>query len=401
MIYPRTLDLPTQHSFFLFGPRGTGKSTLIELWMENLRRKAKVTIQAIDLLDPRTEARYSLDPGLLKQEIEATPAGSQLWVVIDEVQKVPDLLDIAHWAIHKKKALFCLTGSSARKLKRGAANLLAGRAFDLRLHPLTSRELGADFQLEQSLRFGSLPGLFSIQKDSDKERFLDSYIQTYLREEIQLEQIVRNVTRFRRFLSFAGQMNTKVLNFSKISDISGVDDKSVNRYFEILEDTLVGLLLEPFDRSIRARQSQKPKFYLFDTGVACQMREDFSGRLSPSTSLFGDLFEQWVILECHRLRDYLETRDQFLYLRTKDDSEIDLIIERRGIAPMLIEIKSSTRITDSDLRHLKSLSKDMKHSRKLVICREPSARITSDGIEILPLHLALQELYPPPAPASK
>ncbi len=284
-----------------------------------------------DMMPAGAEARYSLEPGLLKQEIEAFAGKNDLWVVIDEVQKVPALLDIAHWAIQKKKALFCLTGSSARKLKRGAANLLAGRAFDLHLHPLTGRELGQDFKLEQ---------------------------------------IVRNVTRFRRFLSFAGQMNTKVLNFSRISEISGVDDKSVNRYFEILEDTLIGLLLEPLERTIRTRQRQKPKFYLFDIGVACQMREDCGGKLSPSTSLFGELFEQWVILECHRLRDYLETRDQFSYLRTKDDAEIDLIVERRGVAPILIEIKSGTRVAESDLRHLRSLSGSLKHSRKIVISRE-------------------------------
>jgi predicted AAA+ superfamily ATPase len=394
MVYQRLLRLPAGHSFFLFGPRGTGKSTLVEGWMGEIAARPSVRVVHIDLLDPTVEARYSLDPGRLKQEIEVHPAGSKLWVVIDEVQKVPALLDVAHWAIHKKKAQFCLTGSSARKLKRGAANLLAGRAFDLHLYPLTARELGRDFKLESALRYGTLPGHFSIKEPQDKERFLESYIQTYLREEIQLEQIVRNITRFRRFLSFAGQMNTKVLSFSKIAEASGVDEKSVNRYFEILEDTLVGVLLEPYDRSIRSRQRQKPKFYLFDTGVACQMREDYQGRLLPGTSIFGELFEQWVVLECHRLRDYFETRDQFYYLRTKDEAEVDLIIERRGLAPVLVEIKSSERVNDSDLRHLRSLSKDLKHSRKLVLCRETKARVTDDGIEILPFLDGLAELYP-------
>ncbi|MEN9722770.1 MAG: hypothetical protein RJB38_756 [Pseudomonadota bacterium] len=362
--------------------------------MDELRKSAlKIDLIHIDLLDPRTEARYSLDPGLLREELEAAPSGPR-WCVIDEVQKVPALLDVAHWAMHQKKANFSLTGSSARKLKRGAANLLAGRAFNLHLYPLTMRELGKDFHLESALRFGTLPGLTHLDSSADKSRFLDGYIQTYLKEEIQLEQIVRNISRFRRFLSFAGQMNTKVLNFSKISASSGVDQKSINRYFEILEDTLIGTLLEPYEPSIRARQLKKPKFYLFDTGVACQMREDFQGRLIPSTSLFGELFEQWFIMECHRLRDYCETRDHFSYLRTKDDAEIDLIIERPGQSPILIEIKSSTSVGDHDLRHIRALSRSLKHSRAIVVSRESRARKAAGGIEILPFSQALRELYP-------
>jgi predicted AAA+ superfamily ATPase len=394
MVYPRLLELPSDHSFFLFGARGTGKSTLLDSWMDRLQSsRSRLEILHLDLLDPRTEARYSLDPGLLRQELEA-PSALPRWCVIDEVQKIPALLDVAHWAIQKKRAHFALTGSSARKLKRGMANLLAGRAFDLHLHPLTSRELGTDFQLEKNLRFGSLPGVFGLTNDADRERFLEGYVQTYLKEEIQLEQIVRNVTRFRQFLAFAGQMNGKVLSYSKISAASGVDQKSVNRYFEILEDTLIGLFLEPYERSVRVRQSQKPKFYLFDTGVTCQMLEDFSGRLVPSTAFFGELFEQWFILECHRLNDYLEMRDRFFYLRTKDDAEIDLIIERKGMAPILVEIKSSTSIHDSDLKTLRSLSQDMRHSRAVVISREARARRTPDGIEILPFAQALEEFYP-------
>ncbi len=388
MTYKRLCELPTNHSFFLFGPRGTGKSTLLEEWKSTALTTS--SILHLDLLDPATEERYAMNPSLLGEELEAS---SVRWCVIDEVQKVPSLLDIAHSMIQKKKIHFALTGSSARKLKRGRANLLAGRAFDLKLHPMTYFELGKDFNLAETLRYGSLPGLLELETPKDKIRFLESYTRTYLKEEIQLEQIVRNVQRFRRFLAFAGQMNTKILSFSKLSAASGVDEKSVGRYFEILEDTLVGLILEPYDKSIRKRQKQRPKFYLFDTGIACQLREDLAGNLRTSSSLFGEIFEQWFILECHRLRDYRENGDQFYFLQTKDDSEIDLIIERKGQSPLLIEIKSAEVVTDDHLRHLRAFKKIAKHSRAMVVTRESRPRITSDGIEILPYGHALKDLY--------
>lgn len=390
MVYKRLIELPKNHSFFLFGPRGTGKTTLIREWSKNLGKSSRITF--IDLLDPATEERYAVSPGRLKEELAASQQ-TRHWCIIDEIQKIPALLDVAHWAIENKKVNFALTGSSARKLKRGRGNLLAGRAFDFKLHPFSCYELGDDFDLNSTLRFGSLPGIFALESAQDKIRFLESYSRTYLREEIQIEQLVRNVQRFRRFLSFAAQMNAKILNFAKLSATSGVDPKSVNRYFEILEDTLVGVLLEPYDRSIRRRQSQKPKFYLFDTGITCQLREDFSGELKPSSSFYGELFEQWFILECHRLRDYYETRDHFYYLSTKDGAEIDLIIERAGQPPVLVEIKSSTQISHEHTRHLVAFKKEFKRSRAIVACLESKARLTDDGVEILPYSQLLHELW--------
>ncbi|MBI3534778.1 MAG: AAA family ATPase, partial [Deltaproteobacteria bacterium] len=218
--YKRTLHLPIQNSFILLGPRGTGKSTLLDVWKVDIfDPKYKESILTLDLLDPDCEERYSLRPVHLKEEIEES--GSKIkWVIIDEAQKIPQLLDIAQWSIQKKKICFAITGSSARKLKRGSANLLAGRAHAFHLHPFTHEELGSDFKLDDIIGFGSLPEVFSFKTEIEKKRYLKSYCQTYLREEIQLEQIVRNMQRFRKFLNFAAQMNGQILNFSKMSRLS-------------------------------------------------------------------------------------------------------------------------------------------------------------------------------------
>jgi predicted AAA+ superfamily ATPase len=398
MVYDRIVhSLPT-HSCFLFGPRGTGKSTLLERWKSKI---PSPDILSIDLLNPEEEEQFLLRPARLRELLEASPEASKdaskpkvRWCMIDEIQKVPALLDVVHWALQRKLCQFILTGSSARKLKRNNANLLAGRAFDLHLHPLTERELGTDFDLNQAINYGTLPEVFSFSSSEEKQRFLTSYTRTYLKEEIQVEQIVRNVQRFRKFLSFAAQMNTKILNFSKLSHASGVDPKSINRYFEILEDTLVGHLLEPYDLSVRRRQTQKPKFYLFDTGISRSLREDLVGEAHPRSSVFGELFEQWFFLECLRYRDYYETGDEFFYLQTKDQAEIDLIIHRKGIRPILIEIKSTETATPEHVRHLERFSKVIKHSRAILVCRESKPRKLPSGVEILPYRSALEELFP-------
>lgn len=386
----RLLRLPRNHSFFLLGPRGTGKSTLLRSWRKTLGTAESATL-FLDLLDPDLEARYSVRPALLREEIEANK--KLKWVILDEVQKIPTLLDVAHWAIEARKIHFALTGSSARKLKRGRGNLLAGRAFNFQLDSLTHRELAKNFDLDEALRWGTLPTLLELPKNEDKVRYLTSYAQTYLKEEIQVEQLVRRIERFRQFLPFAAQANATVLNFSKISGQSGVDEKSIQRYFEILEETLIGFWLEPFQRSVRKRQLRKPKFYLFDTGVARALDGSVRTPLNAGTSIYGHLFETWIVGEIRRLSAALEKGFELSYLTTKDGVEIDLIVERPGQSLVLIEIKSSTQVTVDDCRHLRSLGAEFPKALKWVVSREKTPRKASDGIEILPWRTAFERLF--------
>jgi predicted AAA+ superfamily ATPase len=215
------------------------------------------------------------------------------WVVIDEIQKIPALLDVVHSLAKNKSLKFALSGSSARKLKRGAANLLAGRAFKYVCHPLLHSELGASFSMDEVLRYGSLPEVFSLEAP-DKQDYLRTYVETYFKEEIVAEQIVRKLKPFKNFLQVAAQMNTKILNLNKVARDVGVDHTTVQNYFEILEDTLIGFLLEPFDESIRKRQRQASKFYYFDLGVARALKRSLELPLLPSTLDYGDAFEHFI-----------------------------------------------------------------------------------------------------------
>ena len=340
----RQLKLSDSNSFFLFGARGTGKTTLLK---ETPFLKDALYI---DLLNADQEEQYALRPTLLIEQAEALDEGQ--WIIIDEVQKLPKLLDHVHIILTKKDIRFALTGSSSRKLKRGGANLLAGRAFNFSLYPFTSVELGDRFDLMEALQWGTLPQVVSYQSEDDKKRFLRSYSQTYLKEEILLEQVIRNLTPFRLFLSIAAQMNTQIVNFSNIARDTGVDPKTVQNYYQILVDTNLGFFLEAYNRSVRKVQKQSPKFYLFDMGVKRSLQKTLNVPLTPRTGDFGDAFESWFIGECFRLNHYHETDFTYSYLRTKDDVEVDLIIERPGMSPVLLEIKSAERI---DERHVKNL----------------------------------------------
>lgn len=392
--FDRLLKLPADHSFFLFGPRGTGKSTLLEQWLrKELHNKVREDeILWVDLLDPEVEADIGLHPEHLKERVMGAKTPIR-WVVIDEVQKSPGLLDVVHWLIERKKTRFALTGSSARKLKRGAGNLLAGRAFSFELGPLTHVELGSRFVLDDALHWGTLPGLYALNSDLERRRYLNSYVHTYVREEIQLEQLVRHVDRFRQFLPLAAQLHGEPLQFSRTSSLSGVDEKSVARYFEILNDTLLGFFLEPFERSIRKRQSQKPKFFLFDVGVKNAIQGVLAQRARAGSSEFGRDFEAWVILEIHRLNQYLEKDFQLSFLRTKDGAEIDLVIERGRGAPLLVEINSTETPTVEDERHLLSLGKDLAGSQKIVLCRARQPRRSEGGVELLPWRKAFERIF--------
>jgi len=360
----------------MFGARATGKSTLIrEMFNET-------NSIIIDLLKEEQFLRYATNTGVLQEVLEKLPDNIQ-WVVIDEVQKVPKLLDEVHRQIFEKKFLFALTGSSARKLKRGNANMLAGRAFLYHLFPLTHRELGQEFQLDEALSFGTLPNISQFKSREDKELFLQSYSSTYVKEEVLAEQLVRGIIPFNKFLPLVGQSNGQIVNYSNIAHDIGIDDVTVKNYYSILEDTMLGLFLDAHHSSIRKRQKLSPKFYLFDTGVARHLQGLASQPLNESTYGYGKAFEHFIILEIFRLASYARKNWNFSYLKTSEDNEIDLIIERPGMPTALIEIKSSRMVQDKTIRTLNRFKGDFPGSEAYIFSREVSAR-KKDGIEILP-----------------
>lgn len=360
----RKLNILKTNSFFLFGARGVGKTRLVK----SLLPEEKTLY--IDLLDPDEYDRYVINPGLLKKQIEEIKEGN-FWISIDEIQKIPRLLDIVHQNLESKyPKKFALSGSSARKLKRGGANLLAGRAYSYSLFPFTHKELGKDFNLDKALQFGTLPKAYLSNTKEEAELYLRSYVQTYLREEIQIEQVIRHLDPFRKFLQVAAQSNGMLINFSKIASDVGVSDKTVKSYFEILEDTLLGFLLEPFHTSVRKRQKEAPKFYFFDCGVQRALSDRLTQPVSTSTYEYGRLFEHFIILELKRLSDYKRNDFRFSYLTTKDDAEIDLIIERPGKKTVLVEIKSSSRVTDDMTRTLNAFYKDMSNVECLCLSND-------------------------------
>jgi predicted AAA+ superfamily ATPase len=351
----------------LFGARGVGKTKLIESILPASERII------IDLLDPNEFEIFSLNPNELTARLKKLPEECQ-WVAIDEVQRVPSLLDIVHQNIEKTSLKFALTGSSARKLKRGGANLLAGRAYTYHLFPFTFEELGSEFELQDALEWGTLPRITAISSAEERKVFLQTYAYTYLREEIQAEQIVRKLEPFRRFLSVVAQSNGAIISYANIARDFGTSDVTVHTYFQILEDTLLGFLLEPYHQSIRKRQRENPKFYLFDTGVQRALSRTLDIPLKPHTYAFGKAFEHLILCEITRLASYLRNDFSFSYLRTKDDAEIDLIIERPGMPIVIVEIKSTERINEDDIAALRRFLPDFPGANALCLSLDPHAK---------------------------
>lgn len=375
---------PLNHSLFLFGPRGTGKSTFLKNWLP------KEKTRTFDLLNFELEQKIFQSPGYFGEQISSLPSEVE-WVFVDEVQKAPFLLDEVHRQIElNKKRKFAMTGSSTRKLRRGKANLLAGRAYVYHLHPLTIQEMGDRFDLHQALRYGTLPELFSSMEDAERQIFLKTYAQTYLQEEIQMEGLVRNLTSFRRFLPLAARENGQVLSWSNFAQDVGVDAKTVQSYFEILEDTLVGFLLPAYRRSLRKRQKTHPKFYFFDPGLKRALAYELSLDLLPGTPEFGRAFEHFWILEIMRMNSYRNADYRFSYFAT-NDVEIDLVIERPGKPLLFVEFKSTDSVKGSDIRPLATLVADVKGSQGIVVSREPRARKVANVL-VCPWADALKEI---------
>lgn len=337
----RLLKTVNLKSFFLFGARGTGKSTLLgSLYNEQ-------TSYRFDLLDPVLLDDLRLDRERFKRVIDTEENRNKV-IVIDEVQRLPDLLNYVHQSIFKEHRIFALTGSSARRLKQLGTNLLAGRALVYHLYPLTSVEIGDTFDLQRALEFGLLPDCYLAQSEQLASEILRAYILNYVEKEIQIEQWVRKIEPFRNFISIAAQMNGKIINKSAIARDVGADDTTVADYFEILEDTLLGITLPAYHQSIRKRQRKGHKFFLIDPGIKRALDRTLVSRLVPGTSAYGEAFEHFIFLEIYKLASYARKDWRFFYYQTREGYEVDLVIERPGEPLLLIEIKSKSKITAED-----------------------------------------------------
>lgn len=364
---PRLLKFSKSHSFFLFGARATGKTELLK---SHFSDEEAVWV---DLLDPELSSRLSAYPNELLEMI-LPHKGRKPWVVIDEVQKVPELLDVVHKQIAEKNFLFALTGSSARKLRRGGANMLAGRAFVFNLFPLTHKELAENFELEVSLSFGGLPDIHNFETDADRRRMLKAYAQTYVQEEIVAEQLLRNLPPFRRFLEVAAAASGEILSFTNIAKTIGSDPKTVSRYYDVLADTLLGIYVPSYGKTVRAQQRKAKRFYLFDTGVARVLAGKVDQPLLAQTQEYGKLFENFIVNEIHSLLTYGEKQFKLSYLRVSETQEIDLIVEIGTEELFLLEIKSSKKIDDRAARSLKSLSSCFKNPKLRILSNDPTPK---------------------------
>lgn len=382
---PRLLQRPDR-SFFLFGPRGTGKST----WLQQVLPEAL----RLDLLDASLFLELSRNPHLLEALVGNRPDGS--WVVLDEIQKVPMLLDEVHRLMESRHWRFALCGSSARKLRRGGANLLAGRALTLSMGSFSYTELGKAFNLDFALKWGMLP--FVHNEPDAAADILTAYVNTYLKEELLAEGLIRNVPPFVRFLAVAGQINGQILNAQNISREAAVARSTVDTYFTVLNDTLVGHILPAWRPGLKVREAAQPKFYWFDPGVAraaAGLLRDPIDRLWQGTALETMLY--------HELRVYNEAsrkHRQISYYRTPAGVEIDFIIEtaRRwpGNPPrvVVIEVKRAERwdrAWEKPMRHLAGTS-GVKVDRMIgVYCGSRSYRF--DDLQVWPVEDFLKALF--------
>lgn len=382
----RLAELPQNASFFLFGPRQVGKSTLIK---ETFNAERSVYY---NLLQEKEFTRLIANPSLFGEEVEKlNPKITH--VIIDEVQRIPALLNEVHNLIENSKTprYFILSGSSARKLKRGQANMLGGRAWTRYLYPLTYKELGDDFDLARVLRFGSLPSIYLSNDEAAQEK-LESYVETYLTEEIKAEAIVRNVGAFSRFLKLAANESGNLLNYSNISREAATSNQSIKEYFQILEDTLIGYLLEPYDKSTRKRLVKHPKFYLFDNGVRNALIKNLSNEVEPGTYAYGIAFEHFIVNEIIRLNRYYKKNYELSFYRSTNGAEVDLILEDPQGTVLAVEIKSSEVPSKADLKGLFSFQEIRPEAKLICVSRAKSQRGLGD-ITVYPWQEFLEELF--------
>ncbi len=348
-MFNRVLSPDKFKSYFLFGPRQTGKSTFV---------KSLITGKDlyIDLLPQRNFLNYAKNPGRVREEILAhLKRNDNPLCIIDEIQKIPALLDEVHELIESKGIRFILTGSSARKLRRGGANLLAGRAYTYYLFPLTFTEIGDRFDLDKALSIGTLPVLWGSRKE-DPYEFLRSYTETYLKEEVAAEGLVRNIGPFAQFLDIAAANDGETVNFNNIARECAVSVKTVQQYYQILEDTFLAFRLPAWTKSERRRLVSHPRYYFFDTGVTNSLAHTLTDQLNPK--IFGRRFEQFVISQLVAFIHYKRLDCQLYYWRTNHGAEVDVLLCTGNRMICALEIKSSQNIARERLKGLKSFMED-------------------------------------------
>lgn len=373
-----TMNLPLHQSAFLWGPRKVGKSTY-------LKKRYPDSIY-YDFLQTDIARELYNSPSLIREWLSAeSPLQLKKPIIIDEVQKVPLILDELHWLIENKGLSFILCGSSTRKLKHGAANLLGGRAWRYQMFPLTTPELG-EVDLLTVLNRGSIPSHYA---SVHAQRFLHAYLEDYLKQEVFAEGLTRNMPAFSRFFQVVGLTHGEMVNYSNIARDVGIDAKTVREYYQILVDTLLGDFILPYTRNpSRDIIKLMPKFYLFDVGVA--------GAISKRklTSLegfeFGKAFEHYIYTELIAYKSYKEKDFRISYWRTKTGLEVDFIL---GDAPIAIEIKASKSIHPTQLKGLRAFKKDYNPDQLIIVSQEARKRKLSNGIIIYPWRDFLNDLW--------
>ena len=370
----RILDLGIlEHkSIFLFGPRQTGKTFLL--------RSRYPDAHFTDLLHTDVLRRLARHPESLREEVRALPTSRP--IIIDEIQRLPELLNDIHSLIEEGYR-FVLTGSSARKLRRGASNLLAGRALERRLFPFVSAELDG-MDIGRVLQFGALPPVYD--SPIPKEELL-AYVSTYLREEIQAEGLVRRLEPFLHFLDIAGLSNGELLNYANLASDIGVSAKTVREYYQILEDTLIGQMVPCFGKTNKRKPISTPKFYLFDVGVANALAGRFS--VLPGTEAYGRCLEHLVFTEIRAFLSYSRDDRALTFWRSTHGQEVDFLIGDETA----IEVKATTHVQPKHLRGVKALAEDVTLKHKIVVSMDPQPRRLDDGLVVLPLKDFLERLW--------
>ena len=376
-MYKRAINLPKLlklKSFFLFGPRSTGKSTLI--------REHLPQAMVYDLLDYEIYNKLLKHPKTIEEEVEALDSRPEV-IVIDEVQKLPHLLDEVHRLIEQKNYKFLLTGSSARKLKHGGANLLAGRAWQSNLFSLTSKEI-TDFDLIKYLNIGGLPQVYTSSYPNEE---LKSYVNTYLREEVQAEALTRNIQAFAEFLDAIALSNAEEINYEGLARDCQISPSTLKNYIQILEDTLIGFKLEAYTKTKKRKAITRSKHYLFDIGITNRLCN--RGEIKPKSELFGKAFEHFIILELRAYLSYFRKDEKLSYWRSTSQFEVDAIIGNK----LAIEIKATSSVNDSHLKGLRALMEENQIKSFVVVSLDKQKRKTDDGIIIWPWKEFLSSLW--------